>query len=314
MKSQSLRDGLAYMVAGGVLLGTLGVPLEEGGQHPLAAVWFRCLFGGITVSIVLLASGRLAELKLQREALLLVTMISLLMLLNWWLFFEAILRPSIALATLVFHLQPFIVMALGAIFLDDRVRTIQWIATGIALGGRALVTDVASALTGQTHRTNEEWIGLMMCLCGSFCYALVVLLTKFIQTDKAALTVNDKKPVLKPPSPLVLVWWQCAIGSLVLSWSPIQHGLPTVPATWAWLFALGALNTGLAYTLLYAGISRLSSGRIALLQFVYPITAVIVDAVVYDRVLDWTQLLGFALMLVALFVAVMVGTTSACSK
>lgn len=295
------------MIGGGILLGTLGVPLEEAGQHSLASVWFRCLFGGIALSVVLAVSGRLAELKLRGQSLVVVITASLLMLLNWWLFFEAILRTSIALATLVFHLQPFIVMALGAWWLGDRVNRLQWAAVGVAIMGLALVSDAVSGLAGIKRIEHDEWIGLMMCLGGAFCYALVVVLTKLVQTSSTTSPHDLKVPTISPPSPLVLVWWQCAIGTLLLSWWPIQHGLPTIPAAWAWLIALGVLNTGLAYTLLYAGISRLPSGRIALLQFIYPLTAVIVDGVVYDRVLDHLQLFGFGLMVVALFVAVRVG-------
>ncbi len=290
------------MIGGGILLGTIGVPLQEADQHSLTAVWFRCLFGCIALSIVLAVSGRLPELKLRGRRLIVVIVTSLLMLLNWWLFFGAILRTSIALATLVFHVQPFIVMALGAWWFGDRVNPRQWAAAGVAVIGLALVSDAVSALAGIKTIEHDEWVGLMMCLVGAFCYALVVVLTKSIQTNHAISSTVLEVPTASPPSPIVLVWWQCAIGILVLGWWPIQHGLPSAPKAWAWLFALGVLNTGLAYTLLYAGISRLPSGRIAILQFVYPLTAVIVDGVVYDRVLDLMQFFGFLLMIVAVLV------------
>ena len=38
------RHGQWLMVAGGLLLGTLGVFIEEAHQDPLTAVWFRCAF------------------------------------------------------------------------------------------------------------------------------------------------------------------------------------------------------------------------------------------------------------------------------
>lgn len=304
MTTLRTRHGLILMVGGGILLGTIGVPLEEAGQHSLTAVWFRCLFGCIALSIVLTVSGRLPELKLHGRRLTVVFVTSSLMLLNWWLFFGAILRTSIALATLVFHVQPFIVMVLGAWWFGDRVNLRQWAAAGVAVIGFALVSDAVSALVGIKTIQHDEWVGLMMCLVGAFCYAFVVLLTKFIQTNHSISSTDHEVPTAIPPSPIVLVWWQCAIGILVLSWWPIQHGLPSAPEAWAWLFALGVLNTGLAYTLLYAGISRLPSGRIAILQFVYPLAAVIVDGVVYGRVLDLIQLFGFFLMIVAVLVTV----------
>ena len=43
------RTGQWLMIAGGVLLGTIGVFVEEAGQHPLVTVWFRCAFGALAL-------------------------------------------------------------------------------------------------------------------------------------------------------------------------------------------------------------------------------------------------------------------------
>jgi len=71
-------------------------------------------------------------------------------------------------------------------------------------------------------------------------------------------------------------------------------------ASWAWLIGLGVVHTGLAYVLLFAGMAGLAAGRIAVLQFAYPITAVMVDWALYGRALDRVQLLGVGLMAAAL--------------
>jgi drug/metabolite transporter (DMT)-like permease len=66
------------------------------------------------------------------------------------------------------------------------------------------------------------------------------------------------------------------------------------------LVGLGVIHTGLAYVVLYAGMARLSTSRIALLQFVYPVAAILMDWAVYGRALSAVQLAGVALMAVAL--------------
>ena len=305
MTTRRTRRGLEYTVCGGVLLGTLGIPLEEAGQPPAGAVWFRCLFGAVALGLVLVVRGEVRELALRGRALGFVVAASLLMLLSWWLFFESILRTSIALATLVFHLQPFVVMALGAWWLGERVRPVQWIATGVALGGLALVSGVPSAMAGADRLGPGEAVGLAMCVGGAVSYALVVVLAKRVQAGVARGA--GAKATGRAPGPLVIAWWQCAIGTLCLAWWPLRHGLPAEPVAWAWLAGLGALNTGLAYALVYADVAQLPSGRVALLQFVYPATAVAVDASVYGRALDPVQTLGFGLMVGALVVAVRAG-------
>jgi drug/metabolite transporter (DMT)-like permease len=64
---------------------------------------------------------------------------------------------------------------------------------------------------------------------------------------------------------------------------------------------LGVLHTGLAYALIYAGMQRLEVGRIALLQFVYPIAAIALDVAIYGRALDGMQWAGVLLMGAALW-------------
>ena len=49
--------------------------------------------------------------------------------------------------------------------------------------------------------------------------------------------------------------------------------------------------------------ARLTAGRVAVLQFVYPTCAVAVDWLVYGRALSASQLAGVLVMLVALVVA-----------
>ena len=83
--------------------------------------------------------------------------------------------------------------------------------------------------------------------------------------------------------------------------APFVFGWPQQAAAWGWLAGLGVLHTGLAYVMLFAGMARLALGRIAVLQFVYPLTAVLVDWFVYGRTLGPVQLAGVALMALALW-------------
>lgn len=275
------RQGQALMLAGGLLLGTLGVFLQEAGQDPLMAVWFRCAFGGLALLAWGLISARLGELRLARRGLLAAVAAGLLMLLNWGLFFAAIERTSIAVATVVFHVQPLLVMAFGVLFLREPFSRRQGAAVLLALLGLALAT----GLMDQLQALDRAYVwGLLMCLGGSLSYAAVTLIAKSV----------------RGVSSFALAWWQCAVGSLVLLAWPLSQGWPGWGAAWGWLAGLGLIHTGLAYVLLYAGINRLPAGRIAVLQFVYPATAVLVDWAVYGRALSPLQLLGVAMMAAAI--------------
>ncbi len=272
------------MIAGGVLLGTVGIFVEEARQHPLVTVLFRCAFGALALLAWGLATGRVRELRVRGRSWPVVVATGLLMVLNWALFFAAIPLTSIGVATIVFHIQPVWIMLFGTLVLREAVAPRQVAAMLAALLGLVLATGVLggdAAAWGPDHVS-----GLLMCLAGSLCYAAVTILAK---TEKVV-------------TPFALAWWQCAVGTVLLLWVPLVHGWPQAPSSWAWLAGLGVLHTGLAYAILFAGMARLTLGRIAVLQYVYPLTAIVLDWAVYGRALGAVQLAGVGLMAGALLV------------
>ena len=284
------RDGQWLLIAGGVLLGSIGVFVEEAAQHPLVTVWFRCALGTLALLAWCLAAGRGRELWLSGRARWVACATGVLMVLNWALFFAAIPRTSIAVATVIFHIQPIWVIALGAFFLREAVSPRQWLATLVALGGLVLTTGLLDGGAQRAQASGGYLAGVLMCLGGSLCYAAVTLLAN-----------AQKNLAQQAISPFAMALWQCLVGTAALAWAPMVLGWPQQGAAWGWLLGLGVLHTGLAYVLLFAGMARLGLGRIAVLQFVYPLTAVLMDWVVYGRVLSPVQLAGVALMAAALW-------------
>jgi len=194
--------------------------------------------------------------------------------------FAAIPRTSIAVATVVFHIQPIWVIMFGVWFLRETVTRAQWVATPIALLGLILTTGLLEDANAIHAASSEYLAGLALCVGGSLSYAAVTLLAKSTNTI----------------SPLALSFWQCTVGTLVLAWVPIALGLPQQVAPWAWLAGLGAIHTGFAYVVLFAGMARLTLGKIAVLQFVYPLSAVLFDWMIYGTTLSTSQVLGVLLM------------------
>jgi len=71
------------------------------------------------------------------------------------------------------------------------------------------------------------------------------------------------------------------------------------PMQWFWIVGMGVLHTGLSYVLIYGALPKLTTPVIAVLLFIYPLTAIAVDAVVYGRALSLPQFAGMALIVVA---------------
>ncbi len=279
------RGGQRLMIIGGILLGTIGVFVQEANQHPLLTVWFRCLFGALALLLLLFTLGRQKELLLNRRGYRVAIITGVLMISNWALFFAAISKTSIAVATVVFHIQPFWVMLFGVIFLREVASRVQLAATLLALVGLTLASGLFSDSVLANTKSDGYVIGILLCLGGSVSYAAVTVIAK---TERQV-------------SSFALAWWQCVVGTVILAWTPAIFGWPQPISSWAWLAGLGVFHTGLAYAILFTGIARLTLGSVALLQFVYPLTAVVVDWMVYGRVLQPVQIVGVTLMALALW-------------
>ncbi|PTT41547.1 EamA/RhaT family transporter, partial [Acidovorax sp. HMWF018] len=155
----------------------------------------------------------------------------------------------------------------------------------VAMVGLVLATGVAGGLSssGAGHASGY-WVGVGLCLVGALCTANVTVVAKRL----GALPVG------------ALAWWQCALGAAVLWVAPVGQGWPAWGAPWAWLAGLGLIHTGLAYTLMYAGMARLATARVAVLQFAYPTVAIVVDWLYFQHTLGGWQMAGVVLMLGAI--------------
>jgi len=169
-------------------------------------------------------------------------------------------------------------------FSDQTVGMLQ-VAAVVALVGIALVA--LPSLHGSFSDGASAVTGFVLCLGAAGCFTGVMLIAR-------RATVSSQG----------LAWSQCIVGAVCLSWAPAVDGLPPWGIAWAWLADLGAIHTGLAYVLMYAGIRRTNTVQVALLQFVSPVAAVLVDWCVYKQFLEPIQLLGLVLATVALVAAI----------
>jgi drug/metabolite transporter (DMT)-like permease len=273
-------------IAGCALLGTIGVFLHEANADPLTATWFRCAFGLLGMSAWVIARRQTRALLLTRANGPWVLAASMLMVLSWALFFGAVERISAGVAIVLFHVQPMWVLLFAALWLKEAIGAPRVAAVSLAMCGLVLATGIVEHAAGGALQPGY-WLGVAACLAGSLCMACVTIIAKRLRDMPAG----------------ILAWWQCAVGTMLLWVWPMQHGWPAWGMSWAWLAGLGLIHTGLAYTLMYIGMARLDTARIAVFQFVYPAVAIVIDWVVFDERLSGLQMAGIALMSVAIWFA-----------
>jgi drug/metabolite transporter (DMT)-like permease len=200
----------------------------------------------------------------------------ILMCLNWVLFFEAIARIGISMTTIVYHVQPFLVLIFGALLLKERVgaSNVGWVTLGFA--GLVLACGLRS--------------GLMP----GFAYLAGIALTLGAAVAYAGVTLTTRAIRGMPPQLTALA--HCLTGTVLTAgfFSMPDAGIDA--AQWGWLAGLGLIPTALSYVMVYGATPRMSTAAIAVLTFLYPACALVVDYLVYGHALGALQLFGFALI------------------
>ena len=115
------RRSIIELAVGNLLLGTLGVFVVESGQDAVSIVFYRCLIGALALGLYGRYAGWLTLRDVSRGTLAVAALTGVLMVGNWLLFTAALGRIGIALATIVFHVQPFLVVLLGALVFGERL-------------------------------------------------------------------------------------------------------------------------------------------------------------------------------------------------
>ncbi len=259
------------------LSGTIGVFVIESEASPLTVAFARCAVGAVALGLWCAARGYLTRPHLTRASLLLIVVAGLCLVTNWALLFASYQHTSIGVATVTYHVQPFLLVLLAPLVLREAlaVRQLTWVALGFT--GLVLIAQPWSEpLTGGYGRGMLEAVG------AATLYALATLLVKKVRGVR----------------PHVIALVQLSVGAVLLLPFARVDELTSVQGI-PWLVTLGIVHTAVMYVLVYDSYPRLATPTIAFLGFVYPVVAVAFDAVVYDHVLSLAQLGGSLLILSA---------------
>lgn len=271
------RTALLQLVAAEILIGSVGAFAHEGGQDPVTTVFFRCLFGSAFLLAWGLLRGQLRGLIDDRKLIGAAVFSGVLLVLNWVALFAGMARTSIGVATMVYHFFPFAMLGLAALLYGERTHPADLAWSALAFLGVALSSDPLELL-GQADASYAIGIGLTFAaalLCGAS-----LLLSRRISRER----------------PLAVVLIQCLTGAGMLAPFADPAGAAHAGSHWFWLAGLGVVHSGVCYVLFYSAYPRLSVGTIAVLAFLYPLVALLLDYLVYGRALAPLQFAGVALI------------------
>ncbi|KYN86980.1 ABC transporter permease [Vibrio cidicii] len=249
-------------------------------ESPLFASTIRALPAGIL--LVLLSRTWLQGIWWGRLATLGLLNIGLFF---YCLFFAATYLPG-GMASLVMSFQPMLVMLLSWFWLNARVTSRQWLASGVGVSGIALlVLNSSVALNLQ---------GLMIAALGTLSMASGVVLTKKWGRPRGM-------------SLLGFTGWQLLFGGVALL--PVSlwlEGIPSqlTPTNYLGYGYLSLIGAVLGYFLWFRGIEKLPPVTVSFLGFLSSVSACFLGYLLLNQALTWPQLLGAGAILLAILLAV----------
>ncbi|MGV2101513.1 DMT family transporter [Rhizobium sp. 21-4511-3d] len=275
-----IKRGSAEMTAAMLISGSIGWFVVMSGQPVGNVVFWRCLFGAITLLVICAVLGLLNPRLLSLKSFGIAVFGGVAIVLNWLLLFASYSHASISIATTVYNTQPFMLLALGAAFLGEKITGTKLFWLGLAFAGMMAIVE-AKPDSGVV--TGSYGLGIALALGAAFFYALAALAAKWLKGT--------------PPHLIALI--QVSTGILMLAPFVDFSALPATSGTWSQLVTMGVFHTGLMYVLLYGAIQKLPTHLTGALSFIYPIAAIAVDRIAFGHALQPLQVIGAAIILLA---------------
>lgn len=275
------RAPLMRWTAAMTLSGTIGAVVMESGAAAPAAAFARCLVGGLLLVVWSAARGwlRPAALGISRRDLGLIVLGGVLLVVNWVLLFASYSLSLISVSTVVYHTQPLLLVGLAAVLLGERITRGHVARAGIAFGGVVAISLGARGLGGEPVRMS----GLLLALGAAVLYAGASLAAKRLSHLR----------------PHVVAAIQLTVGAVLLAPALLFTPLPSTVDGLGWLLLLGTVHTAVMYVLMYSSIGALPTGTVAVVSYLYPVVAVIVDVLAYGHQVTVVEGAGMLAVLLA---------------
>ncbi|MBA8877085.1 DMT family transporter [Phyllobacterium myrsinacearum] len=279
MDRDSVR-GSVEMTAAMMISGTIGWFVLMSGQPVLSVVFWRCAFGALTLLGICAALGLLRPNVISLKLFGLAVLGGVAIVFNWVLLFAAYSRASIAIATTVYNVQPFMLVALGALIFKEKLTFAKLFWLAVAFAGMLLIVQ---AKPGGGYTGTNYMAGIGLSLGAAFLYAIASIVAKRLKGT--------------PPHLIALI--QVCVGIVLMAPLADFSVMPNGVGQWTSIVTIGIIHTGLMYILLYSAIQKLPTHLTGSLSFIYPIAAILVDYFAFGHQLQPIQFLGSAAILIA---------------
>jgi drug/metabolite transporter (DMT)-like permease len=212
-------------------------------------------------------------------------------------YFLSIKRLEIGVSLLIQFTAPLWVALYARFVVHDHVRRRLWVALVLALGGLSLVVDL-------WHGVSLDSWGVIFGLCSSVTFALYVLLAEHEVGRRDTVSLLCYGFLFASVFwAIVQPWWSFPFEvpgrTVSLLGNLAEHALP-IWALMAWMIVLGTI---VPFILIVGALRHVKATRVAVIAMFEPVAASIVAFAWLDESLGAQQLVGGAIVLVAIVLA-----------
>ncbi|HUP64894.1 MAG TPA: EamA family transporter RarD [Thermoanaerobaculia bacterium] len=246
---------------------------------PLEILAHRIIWSVVVLLLIIAASGRwkaMTRLLGAPASLALLSLSTLLIALNWYVFIWAITHSRIVEASLGYFINPMVNVLLGFLVLHERLRLWEWISVALAAAAVTWLTISAGVI---------PWISLTLAIS----FALYGLIRKLAGVGAIeGLTVET---VILLPLAAGYLAWRAEAGALAFGAGSTRIDLLLVAA--------GPV-TALPLLWFAAAVRRLRLATIGLLQYLAPTIQFALAVTVYGEPFSARRMVAFVLIWIAL--------------
>lgn len=271
------RTGQLCMLGAMIIAGTIGYFVMLSGQNPFNVVFFRCVIGGAALIIYCWIKGFFKNLHFSAWQSINLVIGGVILVFNWYFVFKSYRLTSIGITTVIYNFQPFLLLLAGFLFYRQRP-TLQSILC-LIVGFIGLVM-VANPSAGRPSTTYLE--GVANALIAAALYALTTLMTMRSTTTHR---------------PELVAAFHMVIGAAVFVFLADFQNIPKLPHEIFSITILGLFHTTFMFVLLYTAFKKAKTSSVAVLGFVFPLVAVIVDYIAYNKIMSFFQIIGSTLIM-----------------
>lgn len=214
----------------------------------------------------------------QPRVLLLLLLSMGMMISNWGVFIYSVTSDQIVAASLGAFINPLISVAMGMIFLREKLRPLQKVACLIAILGVVILTVQIGTL---------PWIALSLAIT----FSAYGFIRKIVRTE-ALVGYMLESSLYLPPAVAYLLWLTYT-GEISFTGTDIQ--------TDALLLGAGVV-TALPLITFAAAARKLPLSILGVMQFIAPVCTLLVGILMYGEPFTWSDAIPFGIIWIALII------------